>query len=93
MCVIDDCGGKPVAKGLCAKHYARLRRGGDPQRLRKPGRKTPQDTALNRKFFPEWSPRTQARYTLAMRLLIRMGWSRPPKPRPAGTPASTSRSS
>jgi hypothetical protein len=35
----EECDGKPVAKGLCAKHYMRMRRTGDPDETRKPGPK------------------------------------------------------
>jgi hypothetical protein len=38
-CSIEGCGGKVVAKGLCAKHYMRQRRGGDPTAKRKTGPK------------------------------------------------------
>jgi hypothetical protein len=30
MCLVDGCDKKPIAKGLCAKHYMRQRRTGDP---------------------------------------------------------------
>lgn len=39
MCTIEGCDRKPVAKGLCAKHYMRARRTGDPNHTRKPGHK------------------------------------------------------
>ena len=65
MCRIDGCDREPTAKGLCAKHYMRLRRAGDPNRVRKPGWKTSEARNLMR----EWSPRTFARFTLAMRML------------------------
>jgi DNA-binding response OmpR family regulator len=39
MCTIEGCDRKPVAKGLCAKHYMRVRRNGDPNQTRTPGRK------------------------------------------------------
>jgi hypothetical protein len=66
MCEIDGCDGEPVAKGLCAKHYMRLRRAGDPSRVRKPGPKR----SLMRSVLPaEWSPRAQARFAQAMRML------------------------
>jgi hypothetical protein len=37
MCKVTDCQNKPVAKGLCAKHYMRLRRNGDANTVRKRG--------------------------------------------------------
>jgi hypothetical protein len=38
MCRIEGCDAKPVAKGLCAKHYMRQRRQGSPDKVGKPGR-------------------------------------------------------
>jgi hypothetical protein len=38
MCRIEGCGAKPVARGLCAKHYMRRRRQGSPDKVGKPGR-------------------------------------------------------
>ncbi|MGA7487905.1 MAG: hypothetical protein WBW74_13335 [Xanthobacteraceae bacterium] len=69
MCKIEKCKGKTVAQGLCAKHYMRLRRTGDPLRTEKRGRKTPPCLALSRSTFPEYSQRTIARYAQAMKLL------------------------
>jgi hypothetical protein len=37
MCTIAGCDGKAVSNGLCAKHYMRLRRTGDPNVTRRPG--------------------------------------------------------
>jgi hypothetical protein len=37
MCKVTDCQRKPVAKGLCAKHYMRVRRCGNPNTIRKRG--------------------------------------------------------
>jgi DNA-binding response OmpR family regulator len=39
MCTIEGCDRKPVASGLCAMHYMRARRTGDPTQTYKPGRK------------------------------------------------------
>lgn len=30
MCIADDCGREPTARGMCLKHYKRWRRHGDP---------------------------------------------------------------
>jgi hypothetical protein len=43
MCEISGCPNPTVAQGLCAKHYMRQRRTGDPTVTRKPG---PNGTAL-----------------------------------------------
>jgi hypothetical protein len=69
MCSIDGCDAKTVAKGLCAKHYMRQRRNGDPAKVRKVGRPRSERSALVDQMFSEWSPRTRARYKAAMTLL------------------------
>jgi DNA-binding response OmpR family regulator len=59
MCTIEGCDRKPIAKGLCAKHYMRARRTGDPNQTGKPGRKrdpAPMPTSGDR------SPRSIARW-------------------------------
>jgi len=38
MCKIEGCRAEPIAKGLCAMHYMRLRRQGDASKTGKPGR-------------------------------------------------------
>src|SRR6516225_3162329 len=38
MCTIAGCRTQPIAKGLCAKHYMRQRRTGDPNQIGKAGR-------------------------------------------------------
>jgi hypothetical protein len=62
MCKVADCQGKPVAKGLCAKHYMRARRCGDPEQTRKRGPKPLFDD------FP-LSPRSRVRFKQAIDLL------------------------
>jgi hypothetical protein len=37
-CSFPDCHAKALAKGLCAKHYMRLRRRGDPAKVGRRGR-------------------------------------------------------
>jgi hypothetical protein len=69
MCSIDGCEAKAVAKGLCAKHYARQRRNGDPGKVRKAGRRRSEWSALVENMFREWSPRTRARFKTAMTML------------------------
>jgi hypothetical protein len=69
MCKIKGCWGKPVAHGLCAKHYMRLQRHGDVNRTLKRGPKPHELTPTLRQMFPELSPRTFARYMQAMTLL------------------------
>ena len=39
MCMIEGCNRKPVASGLCAMHYMRARRTGDPTQTYKRGQK------------------------------------------------------
>jgi len=69
MCKIEGCDAKPVAKGLCSKHYMRERRHGSADEVRKPGR--PRSPALDtyRQLFREWSPRTLARHRRAMDIM------------------------
>jgi hypothetical protein len=69
MCIIEGCSGKAVGKGLCAMHYMRARRTGDPIKTRRPGRKKDELTVLYENLFRDWSPRTRARFTATMRLL------------------------
>jgi hypothetical protein len=68
-CEVEGCNHGVVAKGLCAKHYMRARRTGDSSKTRRAGR--PRDEMLShwRKLFPEWSPRTLARWVRARKLL------------------------
>lgn len=69
MCTIEGCDGNPVAKSLCAKHYMRLRRTGDPSKTRKRGPKQNEWRRNARKMaFAEVSDRTFARYTAALAL-------------------------
>jgi len=64
-CKIKGCRAKVLAKRLCAKYYMRVRRTGDPNQTRKAGR--PQ--GMWQKTFPEWSPRTRATFSAAVKLL------------------------
>lgn len=68
MCKIEGCDAKPVAKGLCAKHYMRQRRHGDAAVTGKPGPKPNEAKVFARNLFRDWSPRTLARYEHAMRM-------------------------
>jgi hypothetical protein len=71
-CRIENCGRTARAKGLCAAHYSRHYRGGDPSVKRKgaPQRNVARAAAVA--LFPDWSLRTQARYWKAMRQLQRV---------------------
>ena len=73
MCSIKGCCGQSVAHGLCQKHYMRLRRCGDPNRVGKRGPKRPQWQQGFRAMFPNYSPRTQARQITAFKLLSALG--------------------
>jgi hypothetical protein len=87
MCSIEGCDREPVAKGLCARHYMRRRRTGDPNRTRKAGRK--RDPL--RDLFQEWSRRTVGHHKAAMMVLLTLGgeelWAQAVKvaTRPNGT--------
>jgi len=68
MCKIEGCQGKTVARGLCAKHYMRVRRTGDPAVTGKRGRPREQNVhmAMAREVWDEnWSERTMARFAAA----------------------------
>jgi hypothetical protein len=69
MCSVVNCRGEPVARGLCAKHYMRWRRAGDPTETRRPGR--PRDVLHEeaRDIGPSMSARTRSRWAAARRLL------------------------
>jgi hypothetical protein len=70
MCKIKGCQGKVVVRGLCAKHYMRERRTGDPTKIGKPGpAPSPYMAMANFVSEGEWSPRTMARYAEASRIL------------------------
>jgi hypothetical protein len=72
-CQIDSCSSEPVAKGLCAKHYMRSKRTGNPNVTRKPGRQRQNEVIWQyvKGQFSEygWSPRTIDRYVRAYALL------------------------
>jgi hypothetical protein len=70
MCTIEGCDSKVIARGLCAKHYARRRRTGDVNRARKRGPKPSPWLDYLRTQFPSYSPRTLARFAEAMALLL-----------------------
>ena len=60
MCTIEGCDRKPVAKGLCALHYMRARRTGDPNQIRKSGRRRDPAPML---MSGDRSPRSNARWS------------------------------
>jgi hypothetical protein len=66
-CTFADCPAPAVAKGLCAKHYMRLRRHGDPAKVNARGRRD--GDAAARKAMSQLSDRTYARFQRGLRLL------------------------
>jgi hypothetical protein len=76
MCKIEGCGAKPVARGLCPKHYMRKRRQGSPRKVGKPGRPRSPLLAFVLKYERlrledygvEPSPRKLARWARQLRL-------------------------
>jgi hypothetical protein len=74
MCSIEGCDGKTALKGLCAKHYMRVRRTGDPSKTWLPGppRKAGL-TAFLRSQFSDLSPNTQNRHIRAYKVLAAFG--------------------
>jgi hypothetical protein len=73
MCNIEGCQGPVVARGLCAKHYKRQQRTGDPNKTRRPGPQTSEQRKLIDHTFKDWSPRTRGRYVQALSLLAPCG--------------------
>jgi hypothetical protein len=74
MCTVKDCDRPRKAKGLCATHYQRWRRTGDPEEVRRAGR--PRDQMLERlreEFSGKWNPRTITRYKRALAMLWAAG--------------------
>jgi hypothetical protein len=72
-CSIRQCGSKAAARGLCRKHYMRLRRNGDAAVTKLPGPKLRQDDPLEelaRMLVRDRSPRTLARCRRASTLLM-----------------------
>ena len=69
QCSRPDCSSPATAKGLCAKHYMRLRRHGDASRALKAGRKPDLWAAKVRMSFDGISARSLGRYMHAIRLL------------------------
>jgi hypothetical protein len=70
-CSVPDCGVPAVARNLCAKHYMRARRRGDANSTGKPGRPRSEDyLKAVRQWFPDSSPRTQARWARIYRLIL-----------------------
>ena len=66
-CAIPDCTAAAVAKGLCGKHYMRIRRHGDPARTDKRG---PKRTLKASSIFPRdaMGARSRRRYDRAVRI-------------------------
>jgi hypothetical protein len=72
-CLIKRCGNDVVVKGLCRKHYMRLRRNGDATVTRIPGPKPREGDPveeLTRTIVRDRSPRTLARCRRASTLLM-----------------------
>jgi hypothetical protein len=61
-CSVTGCGNAAFAKGLCQKHYARVRRHGDPEGLGERGRPRDETKAGARDTFAHWSRRKFERY-------------------------------
>jgi hypothetical protein len=74
-CSITRCGNDAVIKGLCRKHYMRLRRNGDATVTKTPGPKPRADPhdELARKMVRDRSPRTLARCRRAWTLSHAIG--------------------
>ena len=66
-CAFADCQAPAVAKGLCGKHYMRLRRHGDPAKVNARGRRD--GDAATRKMMSELSDRSYGRFQRGLGLL------------------------
>jgi hypothetical protein len=75
-CNVHGCNQPPVAKGYCAKHYMRVRRQGDPNKLGEAGRPYQGHSSLALLVYSidcNLSERTQRRLFLAYDLLMAVG--------------------
>jgi hypothetical protein len=54
-CWVAGCGSKAFAKGLCQRHYTRLRKSGDPEKVGTRGRPRDATKAGARETFRHWS--------------------------------------
>ena len=61
-CSIAGCGNAAFARGLCQKHYKRVRNHGDPEKVGNRGRPCDVTKAGARVTFSHWSPRKFERY-------------------------------
>jgi hypothetical protein len=73
QCTYPDCPAIAVAKGLCTKHYLRLRRHGDAGTVKKAGPKNDPWIARVHLGFNDISKRSRQRYIHAVRLLKAYG--------------------
>ena len=70
QCAQPDCQAKAVAKGLCGRHYMRLRRHGDAGKVKKKGRPSGSRAAVLGAFAGSGvSQRSLDRYIRAIKLL------------------------
>ena len=75
-CGISGCDRPHKARGLCATHYARWRRTGDPEKVRRAGRPPEPFAQTMRSLGYDSSERTLRRQTRAMQLLGEFGDTR-----------------
>jgi hypothetical protein len=70
QCAHPDCQAETVAKGLCGRHYMRLRRHGDTEKVKKKGRPSGRRAAVLGAFEGSGvSQRSLDRYIHAIKLL------------------------
>jgi hypothetical protein len=72
-CTVGSCDRMVKARGYCATHYARLRRTGSADKVRKAGCPQKPFNIHVGQMLSEWSPRTQSRYIYAVRILNAFG--------------------
>ena len=75
QCTIEGCQSQANARGLCAKHYMRTRRHGDPNTVKLPGAPLKLRKAKLRQLMASqhMSVRTFDRFHRAMEILRRLG--------------------
>jgi hypothetical protein len=79
QCAHPDCQAETVAKGLCGRHYMRLRRHGDTEKVKKKGRPSGRRAAVLGAFEGSGvSQRSLDRYIHAIKLLHTHGINHEP---------------
>jgi hypothetical protein len=77
ICTIEGCGARATAKGLCAKHYMRTRRHGDPNQTKPRGApRNAWKASVREMMSHEMSERSFNRYFGALKKMTRTGFTK-----------------